>query len=415
MKSRERILAAINHQIPDRVPIDLGGTPSSGMSAVTYHRLKQHLQMKGGKTLVYDVVQQLAQPEKEILDFAQADILDLGRLYNTQESDWYLTELHDIPHYYPNWFRPHKNIDGSFDVIDRDEDKIANMPSRGYFFDQTYFPYQSGYPTDFKDLPKAMTKVLWSALVHSPWDHAADPQFWGKLRENALKLRKSTDKAIILSAGCNLFEWGTFLRGLDHFLVDMIKNPSIVNKLLDALMEKHLENLEKICKSVGDIVDIIRLGDDLGTNDRPFMRPIIYRQLFKDRHKELCTYIKQHSQMHTFLHSCGAIAPLIPDIIECGFEIINPVQINCTGMDPETLKKEYGPKITFWGGGADTRNVLPRATPEKVKEHVTHLLKIFTPNGGYVFNQVHNLLPDVPPENIVAMYDAVHSFKMNSN
>jgi uroporphyrinogen decarboxylase len=411
MNSRERILAAINHDAPDRIPIDLGATPSSGISAIAYHNLKQYLHMNFGKTRIYDVVQQIAQPEPEILDFFKADVIDLGQAYNTEDSDWYQTDSHGIPVYYPKWFHPTKNPNGSIDVVDSDGDRIATMPINGYFFDQTYHPYNAGYPTNYSDLPNSMSKVLWSALVHSPWDHATEPNFWENLRQKALNLRKSTDKAILLSAGCNLFEWGTFLRGLDRFLVDMIKIPGQVEKLLDALMEKHLANLEKICRYVGDVVDIIRLGDDLGTNDRPFMRPAVYRQLFKPRHKKLCDYIKNRSHMHIFLHSCGSIAPLIPDLIDCGFEILNPVQINNLGMEPDKLKREFGSKITFWGGGADTRNVLPRKTPIAVKTHVSELLKIFSPGGGFVFNQVHNILPDVSPENIVAMYEAVHNFK----
>lgn len=415
MNSRERVLASINHQQPDRIPIDLGATASSGIAAIAYNKLKQHLGIKTGKTLVYDVVQQLAQPESEILNLVQADILDLGRTFNTQDSDWYSIKRQDQTLYYPTWFRPTQNLDGSFDAISSDGTKIAHMPSQGYFFDQSYIPYKDGYPENYNDLPKAMKKVLWSGLAHSPWDHASEPNFWDSLKKNAQQLRHNTDKAIILGGGCNLFEWGTFLRGLDRFLVDLIRTPAKVEKLLDALMESHLAGLAKICDTVGDTIDILRFGDDLGTNDRPFLRPSIYQQFFKPRHKQLCKYVKDHSNMRTFLHSCGAIEPLIPDLIECGYDILNPVQISCEGMDPVGLKKNYGSKITFWGGGADTRNVLPRVKPNEVKKHVSSLLKIFAPGGGFIFNQVHNILPDVPPENIMAMYEAVHEFKYEQN
>jgi uroporphyrinogen decarboxylase len=171
-----------------------------------------------------------------------------------------------------------------------------------------------------------------------------------------------------------------------------------------------LATLEKVCGAVGDVVDIIRFGDDLGTDQGPFMAPETYRTLFKPRHTILCDYVKKHSQMHTFLHSCGSIYKLLPDLIEAGFEIINPVQITSRDMDPARLKQEFGQDITFWGGGCDTRHVLNRATPAEVKEHVKRLLDIFARDGGYVFNTVHNILPDVPPENIVAMYEAVAEF-----
>jgi uroporphyrinogen decarboxylase len=255
-----------------------------------------------------------------------------------------------------------------------------------------------------------MGKVHWSALVHSPWDHASEPGFWQQLRERALALRRSTDRAIIVVAGCNLFEWGTFLRRMDNFLFDLAADQVQVERLLDALMEQHLATLDRVCRAVGDVVDILRFGDDLGTEQGPFMSPATYRKLFKPRHKILCDYVKQHSQMHTFLHSCGSIYRLLPDLIEAGYEIINPVQINSRDMEPERLKREFGRDITFWGGGADTRQVLNHASPSEVRDHVRRMLDVFAPGGGFVFNTVHNILPDVPPQNIEAMYEAVAAF-----
>lgn len=177
-----------------------------------------------------------------------------------------------------------------------------------------------------------MGKIHWTAFAHSPWDHLSEPDFWEQLRSHALQLRDSSDRAIILSAGCNLFEWGTFVRRIDNFLMDLVSVPAEVERFLDALMERHLSSLEMICKAVGDEVDIIRLGDDLGMNTSPMMSPITYRKLFKPRHKILCNYIKTNSRMHTFLHSCGSIYKLIPDLIDAGFEIINPVQTNARAM-----------------------------------------------------------------------------------
>jgi uroporphyrinogen decarboxylase len=230
------------------------------------------------------------------------------------------------------------------------------------------------------------------------------------LREKSIDLRNSSGRALMIVAGCNLFEWGTFLRRIDNFLMDLVLDPVAVERLLDALMEQHLATLEKVCQAVGDVADILRFGDDLGTDQGPFMSPEIYRKLFKPRHTILCDYVKKHSHMHTFLHSCGSIYKLLPDLIEAGYDIINPVQINVRDMQPERLKKEFGRDITFWGGGADTRHVLNQAHPSQVKEHVKRLLDIFAPGGGYVFNTVHNILPDVPPQNILAMYEAIAEF-----
>lgn len=411
MTSRERVLAAIRHQEPDRVPVDLGATPSSGISAIAYHNLKQHLDLTGGHTRVYDVVQELAQPEDGIIAHFGVDVLDIGRGFDTRDQDWYDIQLPNGPLVqYPFWFHPVQQPDGAWDAYDSEGAHIARRPAGATFYDQTCFPYLDGFPAGYEDLPRLMNKVHWAGLAHSPWDHAAEPDFWQQLRAQALTLRATTDKALMIVVGCNLFEWGTFLRRLDNFLVDLLLEPAEVERLLDALMERHLATLEKVCTAVGDVADIIRFGDDLGTNQGPFMAPDTYRQLFKPRHTILCDYVKQHSQMHTFLHSCGSIYKLLPDLIEAGFEIINPVQINSRDMDPQRLKREFGQTLTFWGGGADTRSVLNLGSPAEVKAHVTGLLEIFAPGGGYVFNTVHNILPDVPPQNIVAMFDAIAGF-----
>lgn len=411
MTPRERVLASIAHREPDRVPVDLGGTPSSGISAIAYHRLKRHLGITAGHTRVYDVVQQLAQPEDEILDRFGIAVLDIGRTFNTADAEWYDVPLRDgLVVQFPAWFRPTPRPDGGLDVFDAEGDRIATMPPGATFFDQTCFPYLDGYPRDYRDLPRAMGKVHWAALAHSPWDHAREPDFWQQLRQRALALRQSSDRALMIVAGCNLFEWGTFLRRIDNFLMDLVSNSAEVERLLDALMEQHLATLEKVCQAVGDIADVIRFGDDLGMDTGPFMAPEIYRRLFKPRHAMLCRYVKQHSRMHTFLHSCGSIYKLLPDLIEAGFEIINPVQTNTRDMQPERLKREFGQDITFWGGGCDTRSVLNRATPAQVKAHVQRNLEILSPGGGFVFAAVHNILPDVPPENIVAMFEAIEEF-----
>jgi len=409
--SRERILAAIAHREADAVPVDLGSTPSSGISATAYARLREHLGIKDGATRVYDVVQQLAQPEDWALDRFGIDVVDLGRTFNATDADWYPVKLASGDDaYYPSWFHPQQDADGSWIARHRDGTIIARQPAGAAFYDETCFPFSEEWPEDWSGLDEAMGKVLWSALVHSPWDSAAMPGFWERLRANALELKEKSDRAIMVVVGCNLFEWGTFLRRIDNFLMDLLLEPEKVESLLDALMERHLATLEKVCAAVGDVADVIRFGDDLGTDQGPFMRPDIYRSLFKPRHTILCDYVKSHSSMHTFLHSCGSIDLVIPDLIEAGFEILNPVQTNAHGMDPQRLKKDFGKDVTFWGGGVDTRSVLNAGSPEAVKRQVMERLEIFAPGGGFVFNTVHNILPDVPPENIVAMFDGIAEF-----
>lgn len=411
MTSRERILATLEHREPDALPVDMGATPSSGISAIAYYNLKKHLGMDG-PTQVYDIVQQVAQPEDAILERFGIDVVDIGRTFNERPEDWYDFALpQGMTVQFPVWFRPRQLADSGWDVVDKEGTRIAYMPYGATFFDQTCFPYLDGYPDDFKELPYWMGKVHWSGLVHSPWDHASDPDFWQQLRQRAIALRQSSDRALIVVAGCNLFEWGTFLRRMDNFLMDLASDQASVERLLDALMEQHLQTLEKVCEAVGDVADILRFGDDLGTDQGPFMAPKTYQKLFKPRHAQLTEYVHKHSQMKTFLHSCGSIYKLLPDLIEAGYDVINPVQITSRNMEPERLKKEFGQDITFWGGGADTRHILNRATPQQVKEHVRRNIEILSPGGGFVFNTVHNILPDVPPENIVAMFEAIDEYR----
>jgi len=413
MTSRERILTSVNHKQPDRVPLDLGATPSSGISAIAYNNLKKHLGIDSKETRIYDVVQQVVQPEEAILDRFGVDVIDVGRAFNEKDSDWYDVTLADgSVGQYPVWFRPTLAENGAWCACDGEGRMLAKMPKGATFFDQTYFPYEDEYPTDYKDLDTAMSKVLWSAFVHSPWDHSGEEGFYEKLREKAIFLKENTDKALMIVCGCNLFEWGTFLRRMDNFLMDIYTEPDEVEKLLDALMERHLASLEKVCAAVGDVVDILRFGDDLGMNTGMFMSREKYQELFKPRHTKLNEYVHSHSNMKTFLHSCGSLYPIMPDLIEAGYDILNPVQTTARDMDPATLKREFGRDITFWGGGCNTQTVLNRGTPEQVYDHTRRMLEIFMKDGGYVFNQEHNILPDVPPENIVAMYKAVSEFQL---
>jgi len=411
MTSRERVLAAIRHQQPDQVPVDMGATPSSGISAIAYSNLVKHLGLDL-PTRIYDVVQQLAQPDMQIIDRFGVDVLDVGRMFNDKDEDWYpITMANGDTAYYPVWFKPELQVDGSYVTYDTDgTTKLAHMPVGATFFDQTYFPYIDGYPENYDDLDAEMGRILWARYAHSPWDHADEADFWPKLREKALWLRENTDKALMIVCGCNLFEWGTFLRRMDNFLMDLLCEPENVERLLDELMKRHLATLEKVCHYLGDVVDIIRFGDDLGMSNGPFMAPETYDELFKPRHKILADYVKANSKMHTFIHSCGSISLLIPGLLEAGIEVLNPVQTNCANMEPNFLKKEFGDKACFWGGGIETVGTLNVGTPEQVRAQVLERINIFNKGGGFVFNTVHNILPDVPPENIVAMFDAIKEY-----
>ncbi len=411
MNSRERILSAIDHRQPDRIPVDLGATPSSGISVVAYQNLVNHLGMKHLPNHVYDVIQEVTQPPMELLDHLHVDVLDIGRFFNTRDDYWKKQELiKGYPGLYPKWFNPVKQADESWMAAGPTGEYIGRMPSGATFFDQIIFPYLDGYPSNYNEIGRDLSRVIWGGFGFPPYDRMNENDFWKMLRETVINERAKSDKAFLIGVGCNLFEWGTFLRRLDNFLMDLYLEPENVHRLLDKLMDRHMDFLSKICDALGDVVDIIKFGDDLGTNTGPFIPNDIYQEFFKPRHQILCNYVKTHSSAHTMLHCCGGIYELIPDLIDAGFEILNPVQINAINMEPERLKKEFGKELTFWGGACNSQSILNRATPLEVKEHVKRNLEFFGHDGGYVFNSVHNIMPDVPPENIIALFDAVNEF-----
>jgi len=408
MTRRERVLAAIAHREPDRVPVDLGAMRSTGITAIAYSRLKDHLGIRSGATCVYDVVQQLAQPEPEILAFAGADVVDLGRTFLTEPSDWKPFELMGgLPARIPAYANLVRR-DAGWVARHADGTVIGAMPKDAFYLSQTCFPL-AGW--DGKDrsvldrLPKLMEKVTWSALPSAPFHRPLTPEHLAEIRRRARALYETTDYAVMAGFGGNLLEWGEYLCGMDRFLVDLAEDRPKVEALLDKLAEMHLANLEKVLDAVEGYVQIIQVGDDLGTQLATVLSPRMYREIFKPRHKLIYERIRRRKGLHLFLHSCGAIADIIPDLIEIGVEILNPVQTSARGMAPERLKREFGKDLVFWGGGCDTRDVLPGGTPDEVRRHVRERIGILGAGGGFVFCQVHNILPNVPPANVVAMYE----------
>jgi uroporphyrinogen decarboxylase len=412
MNSRERLNASLRHQESDRVPIDLGSSTSSGISALAYNALLRYLHLDE-PVRVNDVVQQIAQPSDAVLDRFGVDVISVSRAYDTEDADWRdITLPGGVQVQFPASFHPERNADGSLSARAKDETLIGAMPNGATFFDEVHFPYLDGYPPDgdYRELGEAMARTTWGGFPVSPWSHAAEPDFWPSLRERTRALRDGTERGLVIAATGKLFEWGTFLRRMDNFLMDLVQAPSEVERFLDALLERQLPVLERLCQTVGDLVDVIRFGDDLGMDSGPLLSPKTYRRLFKPRHKLLCDTVRKYTNAPILLHSCGSLYSLLPDLIEAGFDAFNPVQITSRDMEPERLKRDFGRQVTFWGGGSDTRFVLNRASPAEVKEHVWRNLEVFAPGGGYVFNPVHNILPDVPPENVVAMFDAVAEF-----
>jgi len=410
MTRRERVLSAIAHKPPDRVPVDLGAMRSTGMTAIAYGRLKAHLGIGPGATRVYDVVQQLAQPEPEILDLAGSDVVDLGRTFLTEPFDWKPFELAGgLPAEIPAYANIVRH-DGGWIARHADGTVIGAMPKDAFYLSQKCFPLREW---DGKDravldrLPELMEKVTWSALPSAPFHKPLTPEHLAEIRRRAKTLFETTDYAVMIGFGGNLLEWGEYLCGMDRFLMDLAEDRPKAEALLDRLVEMHLSNIEKVLDAVEGYVQVIQMGDDLGTQLATVVSPRMYREIFKPRHRIIYERVRRRKGIHLFLHSCGAIADIIPDLVEIGVEILNPVQTSGRGMEPGRLKREFGKDLVFWGGGCDTRDVLPDGTPDAVRRHVRERIEILGEGGGFVFCQVHNILPNVPPANIVAMYEGV--------
>jgi uroporphyrinogen decarboxylase len=407
---RERVLAAIAHREPDRVPVDLGGMRSTGISAVAYNRLKRHLGLGGEPARVYDAVQQLALPDSAVLEFAGSDVVDLGRAWLVDPADWAPWTLPDgSPAWLPAYAR-FEARDGGWIVRAGDGTVIGEMPAGAFYLSQKHFPLAEwdGDPAVLDRLPELMAKVIWSALPTAPFHKPLTSGHLADIRARAKELFETTDHAVMAGFGGNLLEWGEYLCRFDQFLVDLAENRPKAESLLDRLVEMHLENLEKVLDAVEGYVQIIQMGDDLGSQQATVISPRLYREVFKPRQKLIYERVRRRG-MHVFLHSCGSIVDILPDLIEAGVEIVNPVQTSARGMEPGFLKREFGRDLTFWGGGCDTQRVLPDGAPHEVEAHVRERVRTFAPGGGFVFCQVHNILPNVPPENVAAMFRAVNA------
>jgi uroporphyrinogen decarboxylase len=401
MTSRERVLAALNHRQPDRVPIDFSGHRSSGISAIVYPRLRKYLGLSPRPIRVYDIIQQLAIVDEDVLDRFSVDTIELGRGFALDDESWSPWTLPDgTPCLVPAWTQPQRD-DGRWVIRSQTGTVLAHMPDGALYFEQTCFPFAEG--DDLEAVSAVLGESMWTVIASPPGP--VDDQ---TLAEGAKRLRKKTNRAIIGLFGGNLFELGQFLYRNDLFMMLLAGEPKHAHRFLDKLVEIHLANLERFLDAVGEHIDIILFGDDLGMQTGPMLSPQMYREFFKQRHKLLWNRAKELADVKVMLHCCGGIRELIPDLIEAGIDAVNPVQISCSRMDAAELKAEFGAELTFWGGGCDTRDVLPNAAPRQVAEHVKEQVKVFSPGGGFVFQQVHNILANVPPENIVAMFDAVN-------
>ncbi len=402
--SRERVIAALEHKTPDRVPIDLGGHRSSGISAIAYHRLRQHLGLAERPVRVYDLIQQLAVIDDDLLDLFGIDTLELGRAFAQGAEHWKEWVLpNGTPCQIPSWTNP-VLVDGRWQLRSLDGRTMGEMFPGTIYFEQTYHPFFD--EDDPEHIPEAMASAMWTAIQTPPGPLIEGRDGQQRMREGAQRLRATTDRAILGLFGGNLLETGQVLYGLERFFLLLAGEPKRAHEFLDRLTEIHLANLERYLAAVGDQIDILLFGDDLGSQRGPLISPTMYRDFFKARHGAMWRRAHELSPAKVMLHCCGGVRELLPDLIEAGLDAINPVQISCRGMDPGGLKRDFGERMVFWGGGCDTQVILRQGTAAETRDHVRRLMEVWSPGGGYVFQQVHNVLADVPPENVVAMLEA---------
>ncbi len=408
MTSRDRILAAVQHRESDRLPIDCGAMRSTGIQAIAYHRLKRHLGVHTGQTRVFDIIQQLAEPEEFYLDQFGIDAINAGREFPVEWTPWVLPDGAPCEVQADFTFR---REDGDWLASGSDPRAQARMIGGSTYFSQDYWPLAcDDWQEQLAKQPELIGATCWGKLAEPIHAGGLRDENLGRIAAHVQQLRAKSERAIMIAFGANLYESASCLRRMDNFLMDLSTEAAAAEALLDKLVESHMAGLDRLLPAVGDNVDLIQLGDDLGTQKGPFFSVEMFRRFFKPRYRKIIEHIRRLSpHIIVFLHSCGSIYDYIPDLIEVGFQVLNPVQIGARNMEPERLKREFGRDVTFWGGGCDTQHVLSRGTPAEVRDHVRRNIDILAPGGGFVFNQVHNILAEVPPENIIAMYEAARS------
>ena len=379
MTSRERLLTALDHRQPDRVPIDLGGN-QTGIHKFAYEKLLARPGLNE-EIVIMDLVQQLAKPSEAVLQRLRVDTRYI-------------------------WAGGAASFKGG--VVKRERNGHVWNDFTDEFGITWSMPEEHPYYFDISHSPLAGLTLL--QIKDYPFPKGDDPSRFEGLRDRALAIKRETPYAVVSGISGVVYEFCWYLRGLENLFADMIEQPEVFEAILDRTLKFWMDWFRLFLDEAGDVVDVIMIGDDLAGQSGPLFSPRIYREIVKPRHKRLVQYIKSRTRAKLWYHSCGSIVTYLPDLLDNGIDIFNPVQISAKDMDPAMLKARFGDKVVFWGGGVDSQHVLPRGTTEQVRENVRANLEAFKPGGGYVFNNVHNIQADVPPENVLAMFDAAYEF-----
>ncbi|MDP6353146.1 MAG: uroporphyrinogen decarboxylase family protein [Alphaproteobacteria bacterium] len=375
MTRRERVLAALNRQQPDRVPIDLGGTYASTVYFTAYDKLKQHMGLEHDTRLGVRR-SRCALPDNSMLDYFDVD-----------------TRLIALSPYEGGYQR------------DIDEDTFAD--EWGAVWGKTGDgPYLNvGGPFQKKG-------ITLDDVENHGWPDPDNPSLYRGFRERAQALREAGDHAIILNIRLGVVHESQFLRGYAEWLVDLYRRPEMANRIMELGSQYCAKVAENALAEAGEFIDIVFFGDDMSTQQSTIFSPQIYRQLIKPHQAHVIGRVKKAADVKVVFHCCGAIADLIDDLAEIGVDAINPVQVAAKGMEPERLKGDFGDKMAFWGG-VDTQRVMPQGGEEDVRQETRHIIDTLGVGGGLVLTAVHNIQPDVPPANVLAMYDEARRYGGN--
>ena len=397
MTSRERILAAINHQPVDRVPIDFGGTRQSGISLWAYTHLRERLGVSTTKPpRVFDTYQMLAEIEQEVADRFGADCVGLNRpavAFGIRNENWKIFQFDGVRAEVPGDFTPEPDDEGGW-VLKRQGQAIAAMPAGGFYFDRLE-KYPGATHPDLGTWRAPRLDEL--TLEHF---HAQAESLFG-----------STDKAVIAALGppYELFN-GIGQGGFEQWMLTFASEPEYVNDLYAELVNAWVENLRAFHSAVGNRLQILQICDDFGTQHAPFLSVKMFRERLLPAYKRGLDWIHENTQWKVLLHSDGALVPLLPSIIEMGVNILNPVQTSAAGMDPERLKREFGSNLVFWGGSCDAQSTFVHGIPSEVAAETQKNLAVFTRDSGYVCAPIHNVQANVPPDNVIALFETALSF-----
>lgn len=380
MNSRERILTALNHQEPDRVPFDLGSTQVTGIHRIAYQQWRQELGLPATEPWICDVIQQLPFPEDDFVDKLRVDARGL------------------FPRCSHNWKIACQELDGAWEFFDEWGICHRTQSPEGFYYSAIHHPL-------------ADAELTPSTIQGFRWPDACDPERIAGLRSLAMQYHNSGKAVVLKGIMAGIFEMAQRLRGMENLLMDMASDESRAEMLFDKLLELKLGFWEMALPPLADVIDVVSEADDYGTQISQIISPSMFRRQIKPRLKRLFEQLRTLApKAKIFFHSCGNVRPLLPDFLELGIDILNPVHTNAAGMDPVQLKHDYGKEMVFWGGGIDTQQVLPHGTPLEVREEVRRNLDIFAPGGGFVFNTIHNIQADVPVRNLMAMWETLQEY-----